>query len=241
VTIAAELLADICVSPWDDAPRLILADVLEENGEAERGELIRVQITLANELPCRSDDGKREPFASVLCRIGPCSKCRLRQREEDLLDVLFSRPRDIGGGYHVSITAGWHAKDQPIWKLFPPGGGPEIANVDFSRGFVSHVTCDEKVWLEHGSAIVACQPVTGVTLPGKEPMALREEWGWAFRMREIPVEDSSAISFHLWHGSAEMRANDGFFPTWEEAASALSRSAVALARRLARLPALEDR
>jgi uncharacterized protein (TIGR02996 family) len=41
------LLDDICANPDDDAPRLVYADWLEENGRPERAEFIRVQLALA--------------------------------------------------------------------------------------------------------------------------------------------------------------------------------------------------
>jgi uncharacterized protein (TIGR02996 family) len=44
---AATLLSAISESPEDDTPRLVYADWLEENGQAERGEFIRVQCQLA--------------------------------------------------------------------------------------------------------------------------------------------------------------------------------------------------
>jgi uncharacterized protein (TIGR02996 family) len=40
-------LADVIENPDDDAPRLVYADWLDEHGESERGELIRVQCRLA--------------------------------------------------------------------------------------------------------------------------------------------------------------------------------------------------
>lgn len=46
-TIADAFLADIIDHPDDDASRLVFADWLEENGEAERAEFIRVQVRLA--------------------------------------------------------------------------------------------------------------------------------------------------------------------------------------------------
>src|SRR5262245_14711379 len=39
-------LHDICACPADDTPRLVYADWLEENGEPDRAEFIRVQIEL---------------------------------------------------------------------------------------------------------------------------------------------------------------------------------------------------
>jgi uncharacterized protein (TIGR02996 family) len=40
-------LRDICEHPEDDAPRLVYADWLEEHGNPERAEFIRVQCRLA--------------------------------------------------------------------------------------------------------------------------------------------------------------------------------------------------
>jgi uncharacterized protein (TIGR02996 family) len=41
-------LTAIAAAPDDEALRLVYADWLEENGRAERGELIRVQVALAD-------------------------------------------------------------------------------------------------------------------------------------------------------------------------------------------------
>ena len=45
------LLAAICANPDDDTPRLAFADWLEENGEPERAEFVRLQCELASGLP----------------------------------------------------------------------------------------------------------------------------------------------------------------------------------------------
>jgi uncharacterized protein (TIGR02996 family) len=45
------LLAAVCANPDDDTPRLVFADWLEENGEPERAEFIRLQCELAGGLP----------------------------------------------------------------------------------------------------------------------------------------------------------------------------------------------
>ena len=54
------LLAAVCAQPDDDTVRLVLADYLEENGEAGRAAFIRAQVELARTPPW-------EPFA-VRCR-----------------------------------------------------------------------------------------------------------------------------------------------------------------------------
>ncbi len=52
-------LADITTNPDDDAPRLIYADWLDENGEPERAELIRLQCREASGGPLSFDDDNR--------------------------------------------------------------------------------------------------------------------------------------------------------------------------------------
>lgn len=71
--IPAGLLREVLDNPDDDSPRLILADYLEENGEPERGEFIRIQCALAN----------IDHF-----RVGPSYKQEkaLQRRERELLD-----------------------------------------------------------------------------------------------------------------------------------------------------------
>ncbi len=41
------LFRAICEQPWEDTPRLVYADWLEENGHSQRAEFIRVQIEIA--------------------------------------------------------------------------------------------------------------------------------------------------------------------------------------------------
>jgi uncharacterized protein (TIGR02996 family) len=47
MTEREELLSDICANPDDDTPRLVFADWLQENGEPERAEFIRLQCRWA--------------------------------------------------------------------------------------------------------------------------------------------------------------------------------------------------
>jgi uncharacterized protein (TIGR02996 family) len=55
-------LRDIVESPEDDAPRLIYADWLEDNGQPERAEFIRVQLALAG-MP--ADDPSRDELRAT--------------------------------------------------------------------------------------------------------------------------------------------------------------------------------
>jgi uncharacterized protein (TIGR02996 family) len=61
-------LRDIIEHPDDDAPRLIYADWLEENGQPERAELIRVQDELAHHHPDYAPRSLQDREASLLVR-----------------------------------------------------------------------------------------------------------------------------------------------------------------------------
>jgi len=59
-------LASICANPDDDAPRLIYADWLEEQGDSTRAEFIRLQIEHAH---LTSDSNRREWIESRLKKL----------------------------------------------------------------------------------------------------------------------------------------------------------------------------
>src|SRR5690349_5354630 len=59
---AADLLAAVLADPEDDAPRLVYADWLDENGQPERAAFIRLQVEAARLPgfdPCRDVLGRR--------------------------------------------------------------------------------------------------------------------------------------------------------------------------------------
>src|SRR5262245_39495994 len=88
------LLADIAGSPGDETPWLVLADWLEERGEADRAELVRLSVQLR-----RPGDGDRD-----------APEARLRQLV--LRGVTLPLPRrrfPLGGGVELEMV------------LVPPG------------------------------------------------------------------------------------------------------------------------
>lgn len=106
MTDRAAFIAAICAAPDDDLPRLVFSDWLEENGEPERAEFIRVQIKLSR-LIC-------SPF----CRDGcVCEVGDLRRRERELLEIDWidqdGMPKFGGStfsyrrGFIESITCSW--------------------------------------------------------------------------------------------------------------------------------------
>ncbi len=88
----ASFIAAILAAPDDDAPRLVCADWLEERGQPERAEIIRVQVSLA----------AAEPYGDTLA-LGI-----LRRREGELLGNPLRRQRwDWAGQVFKALNADW--------------------------------------------------------------------------------------------------------------------------------------
>ena len=84
------LLDAVLASPADDLPQLILADWLEENGEGERAEYIRVRCEIAK-LEKTGSDADPSARVDLINRTWSCPALprlmRLRQRERELSEV----------------------------------------------------------------------------------------------------------------------------------------------------------
>jgi uncharacterized protein (TIGR02996 family) len=61
-------LAAVCAAPADDLPRLLLADWLDEQGDAARAEIIRLQVSAAGLLPGPDPRTERAADAPPSCR-----------------------------------------------------------------------------------------------------------------------------------------------------------------------------
>jgi uncharacterized protein (TIGR02996 family) len=72
------LLAAVCAAPWDDLPRLVVADFLDDHGEHDQAEFIRVQCATVGvrklDPRCRRAAAllraNRERWAAELPRVG---------------------------------------------------------------------------------------------------------------------------------------------------------------------------
>jgi uncharacterized protein (TIGR02996 family) len=75
MTHADAFLQDIIAHPADDTPRLVFADWLDDNGQPERAEFIRIQCQQSSLIA-----------SGYLCSYDPhCKVCVLRRRQEKLL------------------------------------------------------------------------------------------------------------------------------------------------------------
>jgi uncharacterized protein (TIGR02996 family) len=140
MTTLDDLLRAVLADPADDGARLAYADWLEEEGQTERAEFVRVQVALAVET--------RKTY-----------QVRLKRRLKQMCRGVVTLRRwtwtnyvldDLGWGLSIN---GW-----PFCVV------PVVPHATFRRGFVESVTCSCADWLAHGPAVVAAQPVTAVRL-----------------------------------------------------------------------------
>jgi uncharacterized protein (TIGR02996 family) len=119
------LLAAVLDEPGDDLPRLVMADWLDEHGESERAEFIRIQCELA---PFPNASDTPQPG-----HMTPASRwVELRERERELGGP--AEPGEIRPNFWE-----WFGKHMP-------SGDPFYTGHTISRGFVSEVRCTLADW-----------------------------------------------------------------------------------------------
>jgi uncharacterized protein (TIGR02996 family) len=128
------LLRAILDQPKEETPRLVYADWCDENGQPERAEFIRVQVTIAGWGTTPPADAEEWVRRERELRWAHGLKWALPATE-----VHHSGPTGVG-----------------------PSAGHILGF--FSRGFVSHVSCSWPDWRTHADAILAAQPVERVRL-----------------------------------------------------------------------------
>lgn len=137
----AALVRAVCAAPQDDSPRLVYADWLDDNGQPERAEFIRVQCELARARVHpngHTDLGDRDD----------CPTCPLRRRERNLWNDsrLNGAPHSwIGTLAWPRIRANWlSSHNVPLMTIYPNNSKVEIR---VARGFVSSITLSTAAFL----------------------------------------------------------------------------------------------
>lgn len=223
--IEKQALRDICENPFDDAPRLIYCDWLEEQGRNERTEFIRVQIKLE-----RTDFTCKQIFISCcefmdlekMKDLG-CQQCkefaRLKLREGEL--------------WRIGKSNNW-------FQLYAQG----VYGGMVSRGFVNKTKADFKNWRHRGKSICRYNPIEKVMIPGLNPLRDGELWFWmnSCRIYELPNRMNCFIPEWL----KDLPGNVGktasgriYFNSEEDARRLLSLALVNHSRRQLGMPDLE--
>lgn len=203
----AGLVADVIAHPGDDAPRLIFADWLEDQGDGARAEFVRVQCEL-----CRLDAAGHtpDPWHAHPRKDCPeqftpdgCAGCSrmifLRRRERDLFAVAADAAMFAGG----PLWDGWQPR--PISGHSPntlhfgePLSDPPAFLFTFRRGFVEEIACTLEDWKGYGPAIVRAHPLSRVELSDREPAGIDGAYGWWDESKERHAGERDELPGLLW-------------------------------------------
>lgn len=155
------LLLAIREDPDDDAPRLIYADWLDDNGQPLRGEFIRAQIANFRRGVKHGDGLNRE------------------------LEILNEFPAFLGIGCDDMSNYGWNGTGETDIEY---NSGAEAT---YSRGFIDAARCSLSWWERHGEIVAAVHPVGGVRLINKSPSKFQRsvadggDWAWGWMNPEL--------------------------------------------------------
>jgi uncharacterized protein (TIGR02996 family) len=240
----------VLVAPEDDAPRLQYADWLEEHGQAERAEFIRVQCELARapERPACDCDKKRP---GSLCAADPwdLEYSEKMDRDRELLSRYWP---EWGSVILEDGAAGWLGPDNP--SIVGPFGS---VSVEVRRGFVASVALPTAAFLELAAALFAAHPITEVRLVDRKPAS-----GYPRSLGGDPLHDGRPFWLPHQYGDrgpperhwlprclilrggrerervrfSDIRAR--YYDSTDEAEQDLSVACVAYGRQLADIPAL---
>jgi uncharacterized protein (TIGR02996 family) len=214
------LLAAIIADPANDDLRLVFADLLDDRGEGERAEFIRLQIKLVDHPKHHTAD----------------SGCRFRGRERELLrnhslkwlqGIPFQCIEFKDEGPIPSVACGLASRQSLDSEFY------------FERGFVYKVRLSCADWVQRGPALVRRHPIERCVIIGREPIQLQSDigtgWNWMMGNPEpespwfVPLELFTLIDlpFAIIDGQ-EMPGKVS--PTEAAAIDALSKAALLYAR-----------
>lgn len=226
------LLAAILDNPADDLRRLVYADWLEEEGQTERAEFIRMQVKLA-----RSDAYIERQGGIVGAAAVQADRLRREiERQVDQGELPWLVPEWAtedgwdwsGNGSSLLIDTGWPRKF---------GRGP--ITLTWERGFIREVQAPLAWWLEHGSALVAEHPIERVEITNKQTVIVLGEICWTCPEVVPPLariswepESSSRLPVDLFLLLPDRGLVMGLaaYPSKQHARDALSQACLALAR-----------
>jgi uncharacterized protein (TIGR02996 family) len=155
----AAFLAAIIVEPDDDLPRLVYADWLDEHGEPERAEFIRVQ--------CRITAMEREYDPQSLLPDSHPAHAEYRALRRRDWELLLHCNEE---GYTLSDReASW--LPGPLLAIIREQDGRRVVHRSWQwrRGFVAEVELPADDFARHGEALLLAAPVEVLRLTGGRP------------------------------------------------------------------------
>jgi uncharacterized protein (TIGR02996 family) len=211
------LLAGVLEEPGEDAPRLVYADWLEENGEPYRAMFIRAQIEWAGvaDFPGVTREQRDSEHAR-----------ELKRRAFDLW--LHHAERSWYGSAY--LLGYWNGSEAYDW---------------FHRGFIDQPVCPLRLWKEYGPTIVRESPVARVVLTDRRPASTPLEYTVTDLRQYLPFWYEEDVSespssppthwlpswvFGFLTGGELMRSRRRCYPTPEDPWTDLSRACIAWAK-----------
>lgn len=196
MTTLDSLLAAILDPATDcDAVRLVMADALEEAGQDERAELIRVQIRIDR---LNTELMNEEDYGNPNCK-GCRERLVLLVCEQEL--IRSQRGAWLTRYPWVDIASLRHGAVQDGRAFL------------FDRGFVEEIHCPAADWLSHADTLTAAHPIRCVTLTTMPELAhgrghrADDMFVWLEGCRKAIMAERSLteretiqrLLFHEWH------------------------------------------
>lgn len=230
------LLRAVLADPASDDSRLIYADWLEENGERDRAEFVRVQVELAK--PHR---GIEKLIATVGHLVSPSAVANMRQQAKP---ELVERERELWAG-QAGVRICRDGLRDKLEPRLAPLTDPTPPQCVYRRGFVDEIRLPLSAFLEHARDLFSRHPITTVVLTCREPypdsiFAGASRW-WRGSAAELGYrEDGGFLPVELWDRlpNPYRLIAVGVYATPAAAHADLSAAAVSLGRHLAGLPPL---
>lgn len=193
------LLQAILASPEDDLPRLALADLLEETGDGDRAEFIRMQIELAHIDAIEHDCGPKGEWETT---CAACGAHAYGQSLENMALALLLR-------HSLEWLSPSPLPGPPFYDLWPikhgwattsgPGTEHTRCLVQFQRGLVARIELPIRAFMEHAGAIFKAAPIEEVLMTDRQPRATANEdsFGW-YNWPEWPAHGADDLPLVIW-------------------------------------------
>lgn len=150
--IAQALLDAVIAEPDENLHRLAYADWLDENGQEERAEFIRLQLLLDSPV------GQEAATRRIILRRDLEDSAKQRARERAIIEgahrFLPQPLRDEPRGW----AAGLDIPEKPASVSLGLGW-----KIEWRRGFAERISCFLAQWGKHGPGLVAVSPVSWVS------------------------------------------------------------------------------
>lgn len=231
----SQFLQTIVENPLDDAPRLIYADWLDDQGDYERAEFIRVQIELAS-------TPEWIPATPAEVGLGPDEVHGELRKANRRYGSLKLRELELLKRNSVFGTGGLMWLDVARWPIIHWDG-----NWEFRRGFVEKVKFSHDGFLAFSVAeLFKRAPILEVGLVDRNPLYgwgenQIDRWGWDCfgDFGDYPHFIEETLLNRMPNNShSSMGDGSRLFATVQEATTALSKACVVYGRQLAGLPSI---